>query len=765
MNKGNFLKKTFINVDELEKILKENEDIKKAGTLEELTNVLKKYEKTTHEAVRLQPYWWTSEIQNKREECNKLNREITRAKTKGLQKDRDHELKTKRKELKQLIYKSKRTCWKLLVDEAQDDIWGQAYKIAYRKLSGNLPYQLSTEKKIEYITELFPTNNNPRKQKIRRTDNIRKFTKEEMENAGKALKSGKAPGPDGIPPEIIKLLIKNIPETLLAIMNNILKKQKIPKKFKEAKVILIWKSGKSPETATSFRTICLINTLAKLFELLIKLRLECEVNDRKGLHERQFGFRKGKSTLKALEWIKKRVENTPKRWLIIITIDVRNAFNSLSWEKTIKALKDMKISKYLVNLIQSYLSERKLIITNKNRIGMSAGVPQGSVLGPLLWNIAYDGVLNLELETGANTLAYADDLALCVEADNIAELTQITNISLRKIEEWFKNNELKIAYHKSEAILLKGNKCHQEFRIKLGNEEIALSKSIKYLGIHHDRWGLYGEHVKRTSEKAKEQIKNLAKIMPNIGGPDSQKRLLLSNVVHSTLLYGAPIWQKALKVRNYREKLEQVQRQVMIRVAMAYKTAATKGLSVITGIMPIHLQIEKRTMEYYEENKNKENMDIIYQTTMNKWEKEWEDEHNVAQWTKTLIPKIKTWYECKHRKTDHYLTQFLTGHGVFQNYLHRIGKSNDANCKYCEKSDSAEHTAFECARWERQRSCLNSKLGQNITKENLTDLMCKKENQWKIVHEYIKNIIKQKMHEEHIEENHTNAEQLLSGPN
>lgn len=85
---------------------------------------------------------------------------------------------------------------------------------------------------------------------------------------------------------------------------------------------------------------------------------------------------------------------------------------------------------------------------------MTAGVPQGSVLGPTLWNVAYDGVLRLNLPAGAETIAYADDLALMVFAKTPEEVEEVTNDALDEISSWMSRHSLRLAPEKNEAVVL-----------------------------------------------------------------------------------------------------------------------------------------------------------------------------------------------------------------------------------------------------------------------------------------------------------------------
>ena len=104
----------------------------------------------------------------------------------------------------------------------------------------------------------------------------------------------------------------------------------------------------------------------------------------------------------------------------------------------------------------------------------------------------------------------------------------------------------------------------------------------------------FGEHLKIAAAKATQCGPNLARLMPNIGGPREAKRRLVASVVHSKLLYAAPVWANALQNHVYPEELFSAQRLVALRIVSAYRTVSTSAVFVLASIPPIDLLAEER---------------------------------------------------------------------------------------------------------------------------------------------------------------------------
>nr|CAH7734770.1 unnamed protein product [Callosobruchus chinensis] len=720
-------------------------------TVQKVTSLLKEaysYSTPTKNSRPLNntPYWWNDQIKAQREECSlarrKLVREGRRCHSEEDRMQLRERYKSCKRELARLIGQSKKKIWQEVCLELEADIWGAGYKIVTGYMNATPKLGLTEDTKVEIVDALFPVREECWIKQPAIND-VEMFTEAEIFQAGESIKCRKAPGPDGIPPEVVKELITTAHSPLLRLLNSLLARQEFPREWKVAKIILFLKSGKSPGSPSAYRPICLLDTVGKLYELLLRERLEQELQNGEGFSESQYGFRKGRSTIQAVKAVIDIATQTSGKWCALVTLDVRNAFNSASWKLIISELRRRGVSEYIVNIISSYFEDRSLIIS-KRRKPVSAGVPQGSVLGPTLWNVLYDGVLRMRLPDDAKTIAFADDLALIVTAQDEDDLTRRANESLRRIDFWMRQHLLELAPDKTEAIILRGSRRRREqVTFQLRGQNIIPSKSLKYLGVTLDCEGTFGEHLKRVTRKAEVNAAMLSRLMPNFGGPSSNKRVLLHGVVQSIVLYGAPVWGKALQRKKYRMMVDRVQRKSLLRVASAYRTVSAAAVQVVTGTPPLSLLAEERRRVHIAGNGQIPSVrKAARQQTIREWQVIWEQNTETAQWTKRLIPDLDPWVSCPHRSTDYYLTQALTGHGPFRHYRKRFGRIQDEMCGHCGEVDTAEHTLFDCSRWENLRQEVSQELGERLTTENMVPKMICSERYWKKVHMFIKSVLK-----------------------
>lgn len=141
-----------------------------------------------------------------------------------------------------------------------------------------------------------------------------------------------------------------------------------------------------------------------------------------------------------MEIAKKAHRGGLNAWCMAALLDVKNAFNSANWEKIVEGMVKKGVSVYLRNLIREYLSERKIFLDRDTGKEIYIGVPQGSVLGPLLWNILYDGVFEVDLPECVQLVGYADDLVVVGTHRSIGGLRDTMEEAVNRVRDWMTRN-------------------------------------------------------------------------------------------------------------------------------------------------------------------------------------------------------------------------------------------------------------------------------------------------------------------------------------
>jgi len=155
---------------------------------------------------------------------------------------------------------------------------------------------------------------------------------------------------------------------------------------------------------------------------------------------------------------------------------------------------------------------------------MEAGVPQGSVLGPLLWNITYDQVLRVVNEEGCRLLGYADDTLILVAAEEIETARLRAELQIATTVRRIKSLNLKVAAEKTEIVVFRKRRDPEmELVLEIEDEHVRSKQEMKYLGIIVDSELSFMKHLKYTQEKVNKTNGALCKIMPNLRGPDEIK--------------------------------------------------------------------------------------------------------------------------------------------------------------------------------------------------------------------------------------------------
>lgn len=702
-------------------------------------------------------YWWTPEIADLRRRCLRLRRVAQRAKYRDEANLRSGEHKCARRELRQAINRSKARCWRQLGEDIDADPWGLGYKIVTKKLGAlKSPTVMDEATTNNIVATLFPAHPQRSQLELGGTNDFTLFSLEELENAVLGMKNKKAPGPDGIPSEVLKAVFQYNPHLLLDMYNACLTTGVFYSKWKIARLVLISKGKGDAEAPSSYRPLCMLDTAGKVLEGLIKTRLKTAIKSAGDLSPKQYGFRTGKSTVDAILEVSAAVRRAEdhnhcsRRVVLLVTLDVKNAFNSAKWSDMLQALdQTFQTPKYLLRLLDDYLKDRVLLYSTsegERRTKITAGAAQGSILGPDLWNASYDGLLRAEMPEETCLVGYADDIVALIAARTVEHAQIKLNKVMRTVDHWMATHGLSLALSKTEVVILTKKRIPTIIPVRVGEVTVESKSAAKYLGVIVDTKMTFLEHIRQTADKAAKGVAALSRLMANVGGPKSSKRRLLMTAVQSTLLYGAEVWAEALDKRTYKKRLCQVQRRGALRVASAYRTVSEPAVLVIAGVIPIDLLAKERRAIYLKKPEigKKAASREERLRTLECWQRSWEVETR-GRWTARLIRNIRPWIERDHGEIGYYMTQFLSGHGYFRSYLHKMGKASTPMCIYCpDKIDDAEHTFFDCERWASDRRALVEYSGRMLSPDAIVPKMLDCEETWNRVSRYATEVLRTK---------------------
>ncbi|KMQ92250.1 reverse transcriptase [Lasius niger] len=299
------------------------------------------------------------------------------------------------------------------------------------------------------------------------------------------------------------------------------------------------------------RPICLLNDIGKTFERVLELRINRwqEGSPESDVSEYQFGFRRHRSTCDALRLLREITSAAVNNggFAVVVSLDICNAFNNIPWGVIRRALKDKLFPPYIRRIIDSYLAEKTVWYTGRDGKShswpMEAGVPQGSVLGPVLWNLAFDCVLDIARDDeNSNILCYADHTLVVVTGRNCRLTCLKASILVNRVIERIRELGLSVATNKTEAILFRDKRTKGlPSSISIGDTLVKFQPSIKYLGVMIDVSWTFSDHFRYVIDKTERVVRALNKLMPNLRGPDERRRRLYLNVVMSVVLYAERI--------------------------------------------------------------------------------------------------------------------------------------------------------------------------------------------------------------------------------
>ena len=376
------------------------------------------------------------------------------------------------------------------------------------------------------------------------------------------LKINKSPGPDGQHPRVLKEIADTIAYPLWYIFNLSLKTGKIPDAWKLATVSPIFKKKGSKMSPGNYRPVSLTSIASKIMQSIIRDSLLLYLKENSILSNKQFGFLGGRSTILQLLQVTDRWVDILDRGGVIDTIycDFQKAFDTVPHRRLLTLLTHYGIKDPLLSWIEDFLTNRKQQVQVNGKMSkifdVLSGVPQGSVLGPVLFIIFINSMV--ELVKDSEMFLYADDLKLFKEIITPDDAEALQG-DLDILYDWSNYSLLHFHPDKCVSMRLKQNtreppvNCFYNMdatRLKVVNVE-------KDLGVIIDSSLSFDEHISTVVKKANSLMGMIRRSFLYLD--KDMFRRLFTAIVRPHLEYGAPIWNPHFK--KHIDLIESVQRR------------------------------------------------------------------------------------------------------------------------------------------------------------------------------------------------------------
>jgi hypothetical protein len=349
-----------------------------------------------------------------------------------------------------------------------------------------------------------------------------------------------SPGYDGISPKILKRTYIHYLEPLKYIFQLSFNQGIFPNEMKLAKVIPIYKNGDVMEI-NNYRPVSVLSSFSKILEKLMYKRCVSFLNDYKLLYELQFGFREKYNTNLAMIHLIDKIstEINDNNFVLGLFIDLRKAFDTVNHEILLKKLHYHGIRGISLKWFESYLKNRKQYVQFNNKMSeeqtIKCGVPQGSILGPLLF-ILYMNDFS-KASTKCTSLLFADDTNIFMSGKNLNDLIKNMNNEISKIVKWLNINKLSLNIEKTNYMIFRSpsKNINKSENIRINNISINEVNHTKFLGVILDNKLIWNDQIRHIRNKISKGIGILVKCKKYFN--ESTLKMLYYSFIYPHLSY------------------------------------------------------------------------------------------------------------------------------------------------------------------------------------------------------------------------------------
>jgi ribonuclease HI len=474
------------------------------------------------------------------------------------------------------------------------------------------------------------------------------ITKQELADAIRRAPPNKAPGADGIPNKVWRLLAgesasqRAFLSTVLDIFNACLSIGHNPRHFQTSITVTLRKAGpRDYRLPKAYRPVALLNTLGKILEAIIATRIAWAVEEYRLLPDTHLGGRKGVSVDHAIQLILDRVHTAwghgQGQKASMLLLDVAGAYDNVSHERLLHNMKQMGLSE-LVPWVGAFLTGRSTRIRLPGHLSDAfptpTGIPQGSPISPILF-LLFNAPLvkNCSLTTGygrTEAFGWVDDVCILAVSNSYEENVWLIEKALQRADQWAKGHAARFAPDKFELIhysnpriepstippsppseydvwAVPDDPCgHDQMPVAVpGGAPIQPSEHAKYLGIWLDKHLKFDIHRKRLLAKAAGSLEALRGISGSTWGASLMSmRKLYQAVIVPQALWGISAWycpaarrMPAWEMARLVNELVKLQKRAAILISGAFKSISTAALDIELFLLPMKLRLQQSIEE------------------------------------------------------------------------------------------------------------------------------------------------------------------------
>jgi len=420
------------------------------------------------------------------------------------------------------------------------DLFAQYFSSTYNPDTTNITPKINTDyNNNQIILESIPTT--------------------ETLNLLEHLDTNKITSPDNLPSFVLKNLARHIAEPLTSIFNKSIETGVFPERLKIAHINPIHKKG-NRQDISNYRPISLLSHIAKIFEKLLHKKIYSQIS--KLISSKQHGFLPKKSTTTNLsiqmDHIINSIDNNSQ--IDIIYTDFSKAFDSVPHDLLIYKLVKYNFSPESITLFQSYFCNRNQFVTLNGHISnpiiASSGVPQGSILGPLLFLLYINDLPSL---LSCDNLMFADDLKIFKKVKNVNDCVTLQN-DLNTLIHWCHQWKLNLNVNKCYVLRVSRKTTTLTFGYTLSQKKLSSTLDMKDLGVNFQSNFKFNGHIRNISSQALRKL-GFIKRMTKEFKTSKSLITLYKAIVRPLLEYASPIWSPS--VDKYIDELEKVQKKLV----------------------------------------------------------------------------------------------------------------------------------------------------------------------------------------------------------